>query len=489
MEFTIRKKFTNKVFTPVLAAMLAACATPAALAQTQTDVVGFESPQNWSTTSGTLTSTTVRSQGNAGLAVNNFSYTQLQSTPLSTLSGVSQQLVVDVQLPVSFSWGQIQLSLSSPTLGLYDTWIGSADLANLSSNTFHNISFAIPSNVEAALKQNYSDLVIKLVLNVPTTTNPVVIDNLRFAGQPVAECTSSINIITTVEGAFNNETLNKLICTLHTVYPQLVARFNPDAPQTIYLDIRDIDPPAGVNGNRLTVQRQWMLNNPHDTDIVVHEGMHIVQSYTSGNVPGWITEGIADYVRNEFGLSNVNWLQRYRYGQHYTHGYGVAGSLLQWINENYSGGGTSRVDQLDKLLRSGEYTDDIWVQWTGLDVDHLWHLYSMEKGALYNEQPAPLVATDGITIFEHGDFDGSAFRLAVGDYLPIDLMAHGAPESWFDPTSVDSGVSSLKIPAGYRVTLFTSADLSGPSVQYTSDVSFVGTLNDDIHSIRVESVQ
>ncbi|MES2823544.1 MAG: basic secretory protein-like protein [Pseudomonadota bacterium] len=469
--------------------MLATCVTPTVLAQTQTDVAGFESTQYWSTTSGTLASTTVHSQGNAALAVSNFSYTELQSIPLSTLSGVSKELAVDVQLPALFAWGQVQVSVTSPTLGLYNAWVGAADLANLSTNKFHKLTFAVPANIETALKQNYSDLVIKLVLNVPNNTSAIVIDNLRFSGQTVTECTSSFNLITSVEGEFNNETLNNLICTFHKVYPQLVARFNPNAPTTVYLETRDINDPAGVNGNHLAVQRQWMLDRPDDTDIMVHEGMHIVQSYTAPNLLGWITEGIADYVRNEFGLSKVFWLQNYRYGQHYTNGYGVAGSFLKWIDENYAGGGSSRIDQVDKLMRSGLYTNSIWVQWTGLDVDHLWHLYSVEKGALFNEQPAPLPATNGAFIYEHGDYNGNGFRLDVGDYTPIDLMAYGASDSWFDPSKQDSGVSSLKVPAGYRVTLFMSDNLTGPSVQYTSDSSFIGTWNDKVHSIRVELIQ
>jgi|GEM_PF-2988958 len=490
MEFPIRKKFTKHLLSSVLTSTFVLCLPSAVKAQTQTDVFGFESAQYWLASAGTLANTNVHTQGNVGLAVSNFSYVQLTSSPLSTLSGVSQDLEIDVQLPTTFSWGQVQLSITSPTLGIYDAWIGSANLANLSANTFHKLTVAVPKNIETALKQNYSDLVIKVILNVPNTTSPVIVDNLRFSGQQTGECQSSVNLIVSVEGAFNNQTLNNLACTFHTVYPQLVARFNPNAHQTVYLDVRDIDPPAYADGNRIVVKRQWMLDNPHDTDIMVHEGMHIVQAYSFGNVPGWLTEGIADFVRNEFGLSNIGWsLQLYRYGQHYTNGYGVTASFLQWIDEHYAGGGSSRVDQLDQLLRSGQYSDNIWVQWTGFDIDNLWHLYSVEKGALYNERPAPLPATQGITVYEHANFEGTALRLDVGDYTPNDLTARGAPGSWFDPNSEASGVSSVQIPAGYRITLFTSRDLSWPGVQYTSDVSFVGALNDDIHSIRVELLQ
>ncbi|PUA29119.1 MAG: hypothetical protein B0W54_00465 [Cellvibrio sp. 79] len=491
MIYPIRKLFSkNRLLKSLLGLVLTTGLTPVVTAQTQTDILGFESTQYWSANAGTVASTNVHSQGNNAIAIGNFSYVQLSSAPLSTLSNVSQEFEIDVQLPAVFSWGQVQLSVSSPTLGFYSTWVGSANLSNLSANTFHKLTIPIPANIETALKQNYSDLVIKLVLSVPTTSNAVIVDNLRFSGQPVSGCQSNINLVVSVEGAFNNDTLNNLVCTFHTVYPQLFARFNQNAPQTVYLDIRDIDPPAYAGGDRITVQRQWMLNNPHDTDIMVHEGMHIIQGYSFGNVPGWLTEGIADFVRNEYGLSNIGWsLQQYRYGQHYSNGYGVAASFLQWIEANYAGGGSSRVDQLDQLLRSGQYTNNIWVQWTGYDVDHLWYFYSVEKGALYNEQPAPLPATQGIVVYEHANFGGLALKLDVGEYRPSDLTVRGAPGSWFDPNSANSGVSSITVPAGYRVTLYTSSDLSGAGVQYTSDISYVGALNDNVHSIKVELIQ
>ncbi len=485
----LKKICARKMLAQFAGVLMATIFSSNAVAQTQTDIFGFESTQHWSVSSGTLANTNVHSQGNSAIAINNFSYTQLSSAPLSTLSNVSQAFEIDVQVPTVFSWGQVQLSVSSPTLGLYSAWVGSANLANLSANTFHKLSIPIPTNIETALKQNYSDLVIKLVLSVPNTSSAIVVDNLRFSGQPVSGCQSNINLIVSVEGAFNNNTLNNLVCTFHTVYPQLFARFNTSAPQTVYLDIRDIDPPAYAGGDRITVKRQWMLDYPHDTDIMVHEGMHIIQAYSFGNVPGWLTEGIADFVRNEYGLSNLGWsLQQYRYGQHYSNGYGVAASFLQWIDANYAGGGSSRVDQLNQLLRNGQYTNDIWAQWTGYDVDHLWYFYSVEKGALYGEQPAPLPATQGITVYEHANFEGFGFKLDVGNYTPNDLIIRGAPGSWFDPNSASSGVSSVKVPSGYRVTLFTSSDLSGTGVQYTSDVSFVGALNDNIHSIRVELI-
>ncbi len=48
--------------------------------------------------------------------------------------------------------------------------------------------------------------------------------------------------------------------------------------------------------------------------------MHIVQNYGRSTRPGWLTEGIADYVRYKYGVDNVGskWaLPDYKAGQSY----------------------------------------------------------------------------------------------------------------------------------------------------------------------------
>ena len=130
MKHLVQKAFAKHLLSPLFGAVAMVCTVPAASAQTQADIFGFEALQYWSTGSITAASTATRTQGNSALALSNFSYAELTSSPLPTLAGVAQEFELDIRLPASFSWGQVQLSVTSPTLGLYSAWVGSANLAN-----------------------------------------------------------------------------------------------------------------------------------------------------------------------------------------------------------------------------------------------------------------------------------------------------------------------------------------------------------------------
>ncbi len=488
----MKKHLTTSVFSPKsLCAFIGAFMFGDAAAQSQEQVLGFESLSYWTASAGTRTLSTLHTEGMSALGLSGFSYTELVSAPLSTFTRVTDELALDIRLPMVPNWGQAQVFVSSHTLGFHTQWVGEASIAGLPAGSFHTLKIPVAAHLQNSLKQTYADLTFKVVLNLPFASAPVVVDNLRFNGDdPVPACdeSSGFNLVVTVEGAFDNQILQNMICTFHTIYPQLVARFNPNAPQTVLFKVADISDIAGAAGNEMSYMRSHMLNNPNDTDVVIHEGMHLVQAYT-GNTPGYLVEGIADYVRDSYGLRNAaqGWtLENYRYGKHYVEGYGVVGAFLKWLEEDFTVGGGNIVDALDQLLRSGNYSPGIWEQWTGSDLDTLWHLYSVEKGAIFGEQPAPLPAQQGITVFGDADFQGASVKLDVGDYRPADITARAGPDSWFDPNKQDAGISSVTVPPGYKVTFFTNSDFTGASGVFTADEGFIGDLNDDVNSVRVE---
>jgi len=53
-------------------------------------------------------------------------------------------------------------------------------------------------------------------------------------------------------------------------------------------------------GPRIEVSARYALAHPDDVGLIVHEMVHVVQNYKHYNdteAPGWLVEGIADYVR------------------------------------------------------------------------------------------------------------------------------------------------------------------------------------------------
>jgi hypothetical protein len=98
---------------------------------------------------------------------------------------------------------------------------------------------------------------------------------------------------------------------------------------------------------------------------MVHEMTHVIQRYS--NCAGWLTEGIADWVRyynyepdrkpGKPGPSN-----------YYTDGYGVSAYFLQWIQTRVG----DMVYWANKDCREGTYNDELWPRLTGRTLDQLW---------------------------------------------------------------------------------------------------------------------
>ncbi|MCC8424274.1 basic secretory family protein [Mucilaginibacter sp. UR6-11] len=120
----------------------------------------------------------------------------------------------------------------------------------------------------------------------------------------------------------------------------------------------------------------WMLKKPTDIDVVTHEVMHIVQDYGNSGGPGWLTEGIADYVRAVFGVDNpgAKWfLPKFKPTQSYTDSYRVTARFFIWVERNVK---PSLVVNLDARLRAHTYNDNTIKDLTGKTFDQLWADYA-----------------------------------------------------------------------------------------------------------------
>jgi hypothetical protein len=151
-------------------------------------VLGLEDPSGWSATAGTKQSTDVRVQGSAGLAVSGFTYTELTSNPLSTLSGVTASLAFDLMIPPEQPnpdwYGFTQLYVSIPSQGVTNLFLGQKDLKPLPIGVYKRLIFDVPAATVTKMKAAYSDLTFKIVLNVPTgATGTYRLDTVRFVGE------------------------------------------------------------------------------------------------------------------------------------------------------------------------------------------------------------------------------------------------------------------------------------------------------------------
>jgi hypothetical protein len=169
----------------------------------------------------------------------------------------------------------------------------------------------------------------------------------------------------------------RMVKTFYTVYPELAKAYNKKTARdvtfvidTAYKGVAETD-----NG-KVTISSRWMHLHPEDIDVITHEVMHIVQDYGESSGPGWLTEGIADYVRYKYGVNNAaaKWaLPNYKPTQKYTDAYRVTARFLLWMEEKVKPG---IVKELDSQLRKHTFTDNTWQQLTGKTLDELWKSYT-----------------------------------------------------------------------------------------------------------------
>lgn len=178
---------------------------------------------------------------------------------------------------------------------------------------------------------------------------------------------------------FPKDVLKKMEETFFEVYPKEIKTYNKNSMKKVAMIIDpDYKGVAATAGGVIRVNPEWMKKNPEDLDVVTHEAMHIVQAYRGHSGPGWITEGIADYVRHQFGVNNeaAKWsLTPFNEKQSYKNAYRITARFFVWITKNYK---KHFVRDLDAAMREGTYTDGFWKQQTGKTVDELWSQYSQD---------------------------------------------------------------------------------------------------------------
>jgi Peptidase of plants and bacteria len=169
-------------------------------------------------------------------------------------------------------------------------------------------------------------------------------------------------------------------------YPKIVAMLPSDgfvAPSRVELRFQDESRmggnPAYASGNVIMLNTQWFRRElkREARGAVVHEMVHVVQSYTRnrGNArsttPGWIVEGIPDYIRwylyepeskgaviSERALATATHDASYR----------VTGNFFDFLTRTYD---RDFIVKLNTAARSGRYDSNFWMETFGKSVSEL----------------------------------------------------------------------------------------------------------------------
>lgn len=164
--------------------------------------------------------------------------------------------------------------------------------------------------------------------------------------------------------------------TMTEWYPRIAKLLHSEGyepPKAIYLKINNPGKGvAGVVGYRIGISASWIKKEPGH-GVLIHELVHVVQDYRGAGV-GWLTEGIADYIR--WGLYEkkpLDWFPVPRDpAKDYHQSYRVAAGFLYWLETRHSPG---MVKKLNAASREKRYSPDIFKKETGTGLDDLWAEY------------------------------------------------------------------------------------------------------------------
>ncbi len=168
-------------------------------------------------------------------------------------------------------------------------------------------------------------------------------------------------------------------------YPKIVEMLPSEeyaAPErfTIYFHA-DMEGVAHAMGTKIHCAEPWFSRNldGEAAGAVVHEMVHIVQQYgrTRGarRNPGWMVEGLADYIRWSLYEPVEKRRQPNPDRANYTDSYQTTAAFLEYVVAEHD---PKIIEKFNAAMRNGDYDEALWEEFTDKSVDQLWADYVRE---------------------------------------------------------------------------------------------------------------
>ena len=194
-----------------------------------------------------------------------------------------------------------------------------------------------------------------------------------------------ITIDTTQTPDLTNWVHEQLAPVVREWYPKIVTLLSSEgyeAPSKFVIrfdaEMRGV---AATSGTEVRCAADWMQKNLEGEakGAVVHELVHVVQQYNrvgrrdrrAAPTPGWLVEGIADYVRwylYEPESHGADITRRNASRAQYDASYRVSANFINWVTQKYD---PQLVTKLNAAAREGRYQVDLWKEYTGNTLQEL----------------------------------------------------------------------------------------------------------------------
>ncbi len=228
----------------------------------------------------------------------------------------------------------------------------------------------------------------------------------------------------------------------------------PNMVHVVYRTGADVPGVAATGGGVMTVNADWCRQHPDDTGLTVHETAHVVQAYDS-YTPGWLVEGIADYVRwvrfePEHFHPRLN-PQKATYHDAYQ----TSATFLGWCELHYD---SRLVTKLNQAMRFGNYSNDLFQKCCGKDVDALW----AEFLAAYQRDPVNIITTP----LAAADRPRTLPAVKAGTSASVNLSAAFNATGLSDDRALPAGSGGIDGEGNAYSTKLLGAALAGKDVLF-----------------------
>jgi hypothetical protein len=216
---------------------------------------------------------------------------------------------------------------------------------------------------------------VKAVRVRPTDdlAHPLVIREISVDADPVATVFRyPIEFVVDVTDAPEmKEWAEKAARVCERQYPMICAELASDdfKPLTVIrMTLKgDYNGVAYAGGGRITGSVKYFKAHLDDVGALVHETVHCVQQYRSRGNPGWLVEGVADYIRF-FRYEAVKPRPPAPERAKFDGSYRTTAAFLAFVTEKYD---PQIVRKLNAVMREGKYKPEVWKEMTGLTVEEL----------------------------------------------------------------------------------------------------------------------
>ncbi len=165
-------------------------------------------------------------------------------------------------------------------------------------------------------------------------------------------------------------------------------------------------------------------------------------------------------------------------------GMGLLKSHERWSYDRYEDGKVYlKRDPEGDIVKVGQYTSlaDTTAAW--------WNV--MSAAGVFSDT----IRTVEVTVFDGPDYAGSYkengphWRTGINYERSIPAGSYTKDDMWSYYGLADNTISSVKVPKGWRVTLYDGERFGGASAVYTSDAPTLGALDNAVSSMKIERVE